>query len=265
MEGHACHPILAQYILMNRISQLIVGYLPFQCTASWTGSYCQTPICTTACVNGNCSAPNTCTCDYSLWNGTLCDIPVCTPTCLNGGNCSAPGVCDCNVTAWNGSYCQNPICSPACLNGGNCSAPGVCDCDVTSWNGSYCQTPVCNSGCLNGGNCTSPNNCTCPPEWIGIDCGTGKTFQLEYVRDFLIESLLIFLILANCHLCNGSSYNSSCYNCATTNNQCTITCDCADSITGTNITSSITLLTGSGNGCMLDNYQGYLNCSSFCA
>lgn len=33
------------------------------CCEGWTGTSCDVPICTLACVNGQCTAPDTCLCN----------------------------------------------------------------------------------------------------------------------------------------------------------------------------------------------------------
>lgn len=72
----------------------------------------------------------------------------------------------------------------------------------------------------------------------------------------------MFFILANCHTCSNSTYNSTCYNCNTTNNLCTITCDCDFNFV--NYTTSITLQQGLNFGCELTNLNGNLSCNSLC-
>jgi hypothetical protein len=43
----------------------------------WAGSSCTTPVCSAGCGNGDCVAPNSCSCD-SGWTGTTCSTPICT-------------------------------------------------------------------------------------------------------------------------------------------------------------------------------------------
>ena len=75
------------------------------CLPGWTDeySYCSTPICDPGCVNGNCTAPNVCTCDVG-WFGADCTECVCLPGCRNG-NCSNPFECNCEE-GWTGMFCD---------------------------------------------------------------------------------------------------------------------------------------------------------------
>ena len=122
------------------------------------------PVCDPGCVNGNCTAPNTCTCETGF-NGTTCLDPVCDPGCVNG-NCTGPNTCTCE-TGFNGTTCLDPVCDPGCVNG-NCTAPNTCTCE-TGFNGTTCLDPVCDPGCVNG-NCTGPNTCTCETGFNGTTC-----------------------------------------------------------------------------------------------
>ena len=89
-------------------------YLIFisSCHAGWNGTTCNTATCSEGCVNGNCSAPDSCMCMWG-WNGTSCAIPVCTNGCVNNGVCVAPESCNC-TSGWTGSTCAEPICSTPC-------------------------------------------------------------------------------------------------------------------------------------------------------
>jgi hypothetical protein len=94
------------------------GYLPletsiYNCDQNgvWTSSkpLTCTPVCDPTCVNGVCTAANTCTCS-SGWKSTRCDskIPTCvTGYCKNGGVCSGTNVCSCsNAAGWKGDDCN---------------------------------------------------------------------------------------------------------------------------------------------------------------
>lgn len=87
-------------------------------------------------------------------------------------------------------------------------------------------------------------------------CFIFQCLNLEKLSNFT-------LLLANCHLCSGSSYNASCSNCVISNNWCTYSCDCLDGSSNL-VPTSITLQTGVGFGCQLENYAGTLNCSTLC-
>ncbi len=73
--------------------------------------------------------------------------------------------------------------------------------------------------------------------------------------------MIFFIFIANCHLCPGSSYSATCFDCITTNNLCTITCEC-ETANSTNTTSTIDLQPGFNNGCELENIDGNLTCGS---
>ena len=138
-----------------------------QCQQGWTGTDCQTPVCTSACQNGGaCAGPNVCTCADG-WTGTTCATPVCAPGCANGGTCTSPNTCIC-TTGWSGAVCETPTCAAACQHGGSCVAPNTCNCS-SEWSGPTCQVPVC-PACQNGGTCTASSTCTCPTGWGGPTC-----------------------------------------------------------------------------------------------
>lgn len=94
-----------------------------------------------------------------------CRTPICNFPCQNNGNCTAPNTCSC-MAGWKGSFCETPVCSQDCLNGGTCVAPDTCLCtqwpshwrdgrgiplyqtedgspQQTGWSGLDCGTPIC--------------------------------------------------------------------------------------------------------------------------
>ncbi|XP_065356782.1 epidermal growth factor-like protein 6 [Calliphora vicina] len=85
------------------------------------------PVCTNKCVNGFCSAPETCGCNkgYELdyTNKTNCK-PKCEPICSAHSSCVAPNKCKCNA-----GYSRNKItdnCDPICrdkITNSRCIAP----------------------------------------------------------------------------------------------------------------------------------------------
>lgn len=54
--------------------------------------------CNPSCVNGQCTASNTCQCSNG-WHGSTCNLANCSNACQNGGSCSAPNTCTC-ATGW---------------------------------------------------------------------------------------------------------------------------------------------------------------------
>lgn len=74
-----------------------------------TGKFCA-PVCDPACGKGDCTAPNTCSCNRGY---ELTESGACIPKCTNGcdyGECIAPEKCACRP----GFILQNSICSPVC-------------------------------------------------------------------------------------------------------------------------------------------------------
>jgi hypothetical protein len=72
------------------------------------------------CVNGQCTAPETCTC-FGNWAGVNCT------------SCAA---------GWEAKNCSTPVCSAGCDHG-TCKTPNTCDC-LTHWTGNLCN--FCDDG-----------------------------------------------------------------------------------------------------------------------
>ena len=64
---------------------------------------CSEPICRDGCNNGECKAPNYCTCDIG-WTGLDCSTCLEKPGCQHG-SCNAAFECNCDPE-WFGSHCQ---------------------------------------------------------------------------------------------------------------------------------------------------------------
>ena len=64
---------------------------------------CPVPICRQGCVNGECKAPDYCTCDIG-WEGQNCSVCVKNPGCQHG-YCNKPFECNCEP-GWIGSQCE---------------------------------------------------------------------------------------------------------------------------------------------------------------
>ena len=64
---------------------------------------CNTPICQHDCEHGNCSGPDTCTCEVG-WTSANCSHCICLPGCDNG-YCDLPFECRCNP-GWTGMLCN---------------------------------------------------------------------------------------------------------------------------------------------------------------
>ena len=88
-----------------------------------------------------------CTCARGF-SGTQCQTPVCSSSCLNGGSCTInQGRPQCTCTrGYSGTRCQTSVCQSACLNGGTCSISRQgrpqCRCPA-GYSGSRCETNRC--------------------------------------------------------------------------------------------------------------------------
>lgn len=149
------------------------------------------PICSTGCLNGHCTGPETCNCNPPLYldpirKNVCLSPPVCNPSCVNAkcvikeenfSNVERRGFCEClvNTRRYNDShcaYCQEgfkinpdlscmPICKTPC-NNGECIAPNKCKCSegYRAKNDLICE-PHCEF-CVNS-DCVEPNKCKCHP------------------------------------------------------------------------------------------------------
>lgn len=138
-----------------------------KCNYGWGDSFeaeCTIALCP-GCENGDCSAPNNCSC-FEGFKGKICDELACKDDCVNGICASGtPNYCEC-FSGWEGNTCNTPKCSNPCKNG-TCVGPDSCKCNQ-GYSGYDCSTPVCTK-CLHG-TCLSPDYCDCEDGWDGIDC-----------------------------------------------------------------------------------------------
>jgi hypothetical protein len=82
--------------------------------------------------NGNCTRPNTCTCEKG-WTGFDCTTPMCVQECFHGGVCVAPDTCDCPQTPTSFVDARGvPLFQK--VDG---------DAQSSGWTGFDCNTPVC--------------------------------------------------------------------------------------------------------------------------
>eukprot|EP00924_Labyrinthula_sp_SR-Ha-C_P014134 snap_masked-scaffold_77-processed-gene-0.38-mRNA-1 protein AED:0.12 eAED:0.12 QI:0/-1/0/1/-1/1/1/0/1936 len=126
-----------------------------RCADGWTGFDCSIPVCNESCSRkeeevaatttdakkffsrgtGNCTFPNTCTCEKG-WRGKTCDIPICAQECNNNGKCVAPDTCSC--WRWPSEIRNNRN-----LGGWPMFRNSLGDSQLTGWTGYDCSTPVC--------------------------------------------------------------------------------------------------------------------------
>ncbi|KAM0736175.1 Epidermal growth factor-like protein [Formica fusca] len=170
MDGYTCKPVCTlschtgSYCSEPNHCACLNGYTNIIYNGLRILNKCK-PVCENSCVNGECTAPDTCTCN----NGYELDsdnIFVCKPKCEHDclyGTCTAPNVCTCDkgYSLKTPSTCE-PICSEACVMG-TCVAPESCSCFEGYGlleNSKHICEPVCEKACLNG-RCTAPSVCTC--------------------------------------------------------------------------------------------------------
>eukprot|EP01086_Lenisia_limosa_P001939 TRINITY_DN1408_c0_g1_i3.p1 TRINITY_DN1408_c0_g1~~TRINITY_DN1408_c0_g1_i3.p1 ORF type:complete len:736 (-),score=95.11 TRINITY_DN1408_c0_g1_i3:53-2260(-) len=119
-------------------SATILGRHCNRCSAGWSGTKCQTPVCNPACVSGSCVAPNKCKCPErhtgahceSCINGwktfPACDTPICNNCDPDHGKCVAPEKCECSKK-FSGKDCRvPPVKCPHCYGRGKaCPFPNT--------------------------------------------------------------------------------------------------------------------------------------------
>lgn len=142
------------------------GYI--RCLPGWTNEHklCTVPKCDYECENGNCSGPDTCTCEVG-WTSANCSQCICLPGCQNGF-CHLPFECKCRP-GWTGMLCDKPMCKPGCAHG-HCNAPGECVCHP-GWTGENCTECIPLPGChWRNGYCSKPMECKCHYGYHGNFC-----------------------------------------------------------------------------------------------
>jgi hypothetical protein len=148
------------------------------CRAGYTGdgSLCQ-PVCNSACVRGECTAPDTCECPAG-WQGSTCaECDPAQPPCGAHASCTpnADGAFDCSCDV---GYSGDPIvgcfptCEPACIHG-LCDEPDVCKC-AAGWTGNACDS------CIPAAEvCPAHASCLASDAAFQCACDTGYTSSLD--------------------------------------------------------------------------------------
>ncbi|XP_059056825.1 epidermal growth factor-like protein [Achroia grisella] len=156
------------------------------------------PVCEEECENGECVAPNECTCHsgYEFQSKYKCK-PVCS-ICENG-ECISPNVCVCSEGyTRKGSKCI-PVCEEECVNG-FCIVPNICECGEGYRNNltapHICYKP-CNNIC-NYGNCDLHGRCICDAgfKFDGDSCKLIKTDEVNKLSELSSNKTLASLQLS---------------------------------------------------------------------
>ena len=112
---------------LGAANQFVWGATPIRLDVEFEPGYADGPrtrrvagaTCAPACVHGDCTATNTCTCDAGWEDGANCLTPQCPAGC-NGGSCTGPGVCACPPGAWGAS------CAGTCDAVAHCAVTPTC-------------------------------------------------------------------------------------------------------------------------------------------
>ncbi|KAF5927789.1 hypothetical protein HPG69_000695 [Diceros bicornis minor] len=84
-----------------------------------------------------CVAPNICKCKPG-YTGSNCQTELCSPPCQHGGTCLTGNLCTC-LYGFVGPRCETMVCNRHCENGGERLTPDVCQCK-SGWYGPTCST-----------------------------------------------------------------------------------------------------------------------------
>lgn len=187
VEGaHGCGANETCYGIFEKSGEATLARAECYCDSGFykDGDVCK-PVCTADCVHGECTAPDTCTCEESetlsgpAWTGPLCtDCVQGAHDCHENAKCSDLSGrlhCEC-LPGWIGDGWQcEPVCSAVdCGEHGRCVAPETCGCDL-GWTGANCtEDCLCNfhSTCTMGvGLCDACQNYTAGP--MCAECAPG--------------------------------------------------------------------------------------------
>ena len=92
-------------------------------------------ICSSGCLHGNCTNPDSCTCDIG-WTGDACNIGKAHVCILINASSDCKSYHKCTA-----------ICNIGCLHG-NCTNPDTCTCDI-GWTGDTCNIGIAQAYILN--------------------------------------------------------------------------------------------------------------------
>ncbi|XP_013187402.1 putative uncharacterized protein DDB_G0282499 [Amyelois transitella] len=159
-----CEPVCSK----GCINSLCVAPETCQCYPDYvknSAGFC-TATCPIGCQNGRCSGGE-CICNsgYKLDSESKYCVPSCKDGCGGSGNCTAPNTCTCQP-----GYQSTPegSCKASCehCENGECVAPNRCNCRTgySKDPQGKCK-PQCTPACRSNTNCIAPNVCSAPSEF----------------------------------------------------------------------------------------------------